>query len=286
MNKAGKVFSYLSLVKFSHIVFSLPFAIVGFFMGIEIASIPDIFSISAIFFCLIFARNAAMAFNRWIDRKYDSLNLRTKKREIPSGIISHRSVLIFIVVNTLLFILSSYFINITCFFLSPVALLVIFGYSYTKRISWTCHFILGLALAIAPVGAYVAVTGFIDINIIMLATTVMFWVAGFDIIYSIQDIYFDNEARLHSIPARFGVKKALFISRLSHVLTSVLLLLWWIIFCNMIFIVLVGTILFQLILLLLHLKIKDVQNVNKLFFTYNGFAAIVFSFFYLMKLFL
>ena len=208
--------SFFSLVKFSHTIFALPFALVGAFIGFLQQTNFQWIILFYILGCMITARNAAMAFNRYIDRKYDATNPRTRSREIPAGVISPWSALSFVIINSLIFVVFTWQINQWCFWLSPVALGVILGYSYTKRITWLCHFILGLGLGLAPVGAFMAVTGFLSGNIILLGFVVLLWVSGFDIIYALQDVDFDRNQQLHSIPAYFGSKTALLISRGLH----------------------------------------------------------------------
>ncbi|HNE29280.1 MAG TPA: UbiA-like polyprenyltransferase, partial [Saprospiraceae bacterium] len=186
--------SYFSLVKFSHTIFAMPFALAGFFIATRQQG-PDALNwrlLLLVVLCMVFARSAAMGFNRWLDRDIDAVNPRTRMREIPSGTIPARSALVFVLVNCLLFILTTFFINTLCFLLSPVALAVVLGYSYTKRFTWLCHFVLGLGLALAPVGAYLAVTGHFAWLPVLLGFTVLFWTAGFDIIYALQDEEFDK----------------------------------------------------------------------------------------------
>ncbi len=155
-----KISHYLSLIKFSHTVFALPFAIIGFFLGVEAhGGLPDWSIFVKVVLCMVFARSAAMGFNRYIDRKFDEQNARTAVREIPAGVISPNAALAFVITTSVLFMATSYWINPLCFILSPIALLVVLGYSYTKRFTWLCHIILGLGLALAPIGAYLAVTG-------------------------------------------------------------------------------------------------------------------------------
>ena len=201
--------NYLSLIKFIHTIFALPFAFIGFFLATKNNSI-DWTTFLYVVLCMIFARSAAMAFNRYIDRKIDKANQRTAKvREIPNGTISEKNAFIFVVLNCILFIGTTYLINSICFYLSPIALFVILGYSYTKRFTALCHLILGLGLSLAPLGSYLAVSGSFDIVPILFSVVVLFWVSGFDIIYSLQDEEFDKEQKLHSIPVLLGIEKSL-----------------------------------------------------------------------------
>jgi 4-hydroxybenzoate polyprenyltransferase len=272
--------SYLSLVKFSHTIFALPFAMVGFFMAVKHQGSTglDIKLLALVLGCMVFARSAAMAFNRWADRHFDAKNPRTAVREIPAGVISERQAFAFVVINCLLFVACTFFINWLCFALSPVALAVILGYSYTKRFTALCHFVLGLGLALAPVGAYIAVTGQFNILPILLGFVVLTWVSGFDIIYALQDDEFDRGQGLHSVPAMMGRANALMLSNVLHVISAALVFalgylgqfgtLYWI-----------GAAFFSLLLLYQHFLVKpnDLSKVNLAFFTTNGIASVVFG---------
>jgi 4-hydroxybenzoate polyprenyltransferase len=275
---------YLSLVKFSHTIFALPFAMVGYTLAVVH---PDhSFSWQTFFLvliCMITARNAAMAFNRYIDRYIDTKNPRTAVREIPSGIIKSKNALVFVLINVILFIATTYFLNPLCFYLSPVALMVVLGYSFTKRFTALCHLILGLGLAIAPVGAYLAVTATVDLLPVFYGLTVLFWVAGFDIIYALQDEDFDKEYYLYSIPATFGKGRSLKISEIFHLLSALFLILAaWILsesYINVGIIQWIGVAFFIALLYYQHtiVSAKDLSRINKAFFTTNGVASIVFG---------
>ncbi|MFM7728994.1 MAG: UbiA-like polyprenyltransferase, partial [Flavobacteriales bacterium] len=222
----AKVARYLSLVKFSHTVFALPFALIGFFLGLESTHSgfePILFV--KVMGCMVTARTAAMAFNRYADRSYDSLNERTRGRELPSGAINPSSAFFLVALSSFVFIAITFTINSICFWLSPVALAVILGYSLTKRFTSLCHLILGLGLSLAPIGAYLAVTGRFDFTPLLFSGAVLSWVGGFDIIYSLQDDTFDRSQRLHSIPASLGRKNALMVSSLLHLVCAGLLLI-------------------------------------------------------------
>jgi len=235
--------------------------------------------------CMVFARNAAMSFNRYADRHIDSQNPRTSGREIPSGVIKPQAVLLFLVINSILFIATTYFINELVFVLSPIALIVVLGYSYTKRFTALSHFILGLGLSLAPIGAYLSVTARFDLLPIVFSIIVLFWVSGFDIIYSLQDEIFDKEQRLHSIPARFGKKKALQFSSFLHTNCAVLILFAGII-AHFGIMYWIGSAVFVFLLLYQHLIIKpdDLSRVDAIFFTTNGIASLVFAFFVVIEL--
>jgi len=212
-----KLINYSRLVKFEHTIFALPFALIGFFFAIRQDSANlSIKLLILVLLCMVFARNAAMGFNRFLDREFDKLNPRTALREIPAGILEPKSVLLFVILNALFFITTTWFINSLCFYLSPVALFVILFYSYTKRFTPLCHFVLSLGLAIAPMGAYLAVAGKFDWLPLMLSLVVFFWVSGFDIIYALQDEDFDKDLNLKSIPSLIGKKRALQLAKIIH----------------------------------------------------------------------
>lgn len=231
---------------------------------------------------MVFARNAAMAFNRYLDRDIDVLNDRTKGREIPAGIIKPRHALLFILANCLLFILTTYFINTTCLFLSLIALLVVLGYSYTKRFTSYCHIILGLGLALAPLGSYIAVTEAFHIIPIVYGVAILFWVSGFDIIYALQDVDFDTENNLQSIPSRFGKTKALTISSCLHVMTALCIVYGSYLMLNhfpeMQYLHWIASFIFIGLLIYQHLLVGPdrLDKVNLAFFTTNGYASLIF----------
>lgn len=281
------ILTYFSLVKFAHTVFALPFALLGFFLGVSDSGEQiKIKLFILVLLCMVFARNAAMSFNRYIDRKYDQENNRTAKREIPAGIIKPFSAFVFIVINILGFIGTTYFINTICFFLSPIALLVILGYSYTKRFTFLCHFILGLGLSLAPIGAYLAVTGHFALYPILFSLVVLFWVSGFDIFYALQDTSFDKSKKLHSVPVKMGVINALILSAILHLISSFLIIYIGIIL-NFGILYWIGAIVFIILLIYEHLIVKpsDLSRVNQAFATLNGFASIIFCVFVIAELF-
>lgn len=277
----GSVKNYFSLVKFSHTVFALPFALVGFCLAVvHTANDFEFWRLVGVILCMIFGRNAAMAFNRYADRKIDALNQRTATRDIPSGKINAKNALLFVVINSVLFVICAGILNMLCLALSPIALLVILGYSYTKRFTALCHLVLGIGLALAPVGAYLAVTGQFDFTVILFGLVVLFWVSGFDIIYALQDASFDRENRLHSIPATLGVKRALQVSTLLHLVTAAIL-----IYLAMSFsfgtLYQIGTGLFILLLAYQHTLVKhnDLSKIGLAFFTTNGVGSVIFGIF-------
>ncbi|PCJ87773.1 MAG: 4-hydroxybenzoate octaprenyltransferase [Flavobacteriales bacterium] len=273
--------NYLSLIKFTHTVFALPFAVIGFLLAVVLTEATLSWKLfGLVFLCMVFARSAAMAFNRYLDRNIDASNPRTAIREIPKGIIKPKSALLFVIVNCLLFVTTTYFINKICFLLSPIALLVVLGYSYTKRITFLCHLVLGLGLSLAPIGAWLAVTGKFDWLPLFFSFAVLFWVSGFDIIYALQDVDFDQSKNLKSIPVKIGKKNALLLSSVFHFLTSFFILFagyyaefgqwYWI-----------GAAIFIALLIYQHLLVKphDLSKINLAFFTTNGIASIVFAVF-------
>ena len=275
--------SYLSLVKFSHTIFALPFACLGYFLGIQAnGGVFDWKIFGLVILCMVTARSAAMAFNRYLDADIDQLNYRTAGREIPAGIISKRRALLFVIINALLFIAATYFINPLCFYLSPVALFVILIYSYTKRFSFLCHLVLGVGLALAPVGAYLAVQGSFDVLPVVYGFAVLFWVAGFDIIYALQDEDFDKSLNLKSIPVWLGKEKALSFSFWLHMLSGLLIITAAFLLIKdyeqMRYLHWFGAMMFIGLLFYQHTLVKpyDLSKVNIAFFTTNGYASLIF----------
>ena len=279
---------YASLVLLAHSIFALPFAFIGFFLAINTTA-NDFNWLSLIFMvlCMVFARNSAMAFNRYLDRDYDAKNPRTQIRDIPSGRISAKEALAFTLINAALFILTTFFINTLCFYLSPIALAVVLGYSYTKRFTPLCHLILGLGLALAPIGAYLAVTGEFALTPIFFSLAVLCWVSGFDIIYALQDEAFDRQENLHSIPAWLGAKKALRVSAWLHVLSVVFIILP-LFFTTLSWFYICGVLFFALLLIYQHSLVKpdDLSKVTRAFQTTNGYASIIFALFYFLDVYL
>jgi 4-hydroxybenzoate polyprenyltransferase len=303
--------NYLSLIKFSHTIFAMPFALIGFFLAtsgrikfwfthmyteygpsswsVSYADQPR--SLGLVFLlvigCMVFARSAAMAFNRYLDRDIDALNPRTAIREVPRGIITPKNALLFTIANCLLFMAATFFINRICFFLSPVALAVVLGYSYTKRFTPLCHLVLGLGLSLAPIGAFLAVTGKFHLLPILFSLAVIFWVSGFDIIYSLQDEEFDKSQKLYSMPSWLGKAKALRVSEVLHLLSAACVVaagklggfgpLYW-----------AGVLVFGGMLVYQHSLVKpnDLRRVNIAFMTANGIASVVFAVFVIADLFL
>lgn len=289
--------NYLSLVKFSHTLFALPFAMIGFFLGIFGSSslyeekVPEMPLLLNRFFlviiCMVAARSAAMAFNRYLDRHFDAKNPRTAIREIPRGIIAPNRALRFVIICCIVFMISCWFINPICFYLSPVALFVILFYSYTKRFTPLCHLVLGISLSLAPIGAFLAVTGHFELLPLLFSGAVICWVGGFDIIYAMQDVDFDKSENLLSIPVALGKKRALAISSFLHLFSVTFVILagitggfgfwYW-----------TGTLLFAGMLVFQHLIVKpnDLSRVNIAFMTANGIASVVFAVFVITDMFI
>lgn len=271
--------NYLSLVKFSHTVFALPFALIGFMLAIEQQPEALTWMLALkVLLCMVFARTSAMAFNRWADRKIDASNPRTQIREIPAGIISAQSALLFTIFNCMAFVITTWFINLLCFYLSFIALAVILGYSYAKRFTALCHLVLGAGLSLAPIGAWLAVTGTFQLLPLLFSGAVLCWVSGFDIIYALQDEQFDKHQQLHSIPALFGGRQALLIARNLHVAAATFLLAAGL-QGGFHFVYMAGWGLFTGLLIYQHSLVKpnDLSRINLAFFTTNGVASVLFA---------
>jgi len=278
---------YFSLIKFSHTIFALPFAAIGFSLAVWYANYPFEWRLLlCVLLCMVFCRSAAMAFNRLVDYKFDKKNERTENREIPAGVISPRAALIFVILMSLLFIATTWFINRLCFFLSPIALAVVLFYSYTKRFTSLCHFFLGIGQALVPIGAYIAVSAEFAIIPIIFSFIVLGWMAGFDIIYALQDEEFDRRESLHSIPERLGRKNALRASIGIHVVTAILVVIVGFI-AEFSWLYWIGSVLFIGCLIFQHTIVSpnDISKVNLAFSTTNGFASIVYATFTIASLF-
>ena len=272
----SKIGDYLRLVKFSHTIFAMPFALLSFtyaWMTAEHDAVSWVVLLQVVA-CMVFARNVAMGFNRWADRNIDAENPRTANREIPAGVISSRGAVIFIIINALLFVATTLTINPLCAWLSPVALFVVMFYSYCKRFTAMAHIVLGLSLGIAPVGAYIAVTGTTAVECRLLAAVVTTWCAGFDIIYALQDAEFDRKRGLHSIPSHFSATTSLVICALL-LLASVGLLVWFALSEPLTWLLYTGCALFAAILALEHFLVTPTKqrNIGIAFGTLNAMAS-------------
>jgi 4-hydroxybenzoate polyprenyltransferase len=274
-----KIRSYASLVRFSHTVFALPFAFASLVLAWPSHPIT-LTTVLWILVAMVGARTAAMGFNRLADRNFDALNPRTKNWELPKGTVKTWEAGLLTIVASIIFVLGAYQLNWTCFVLSPVALAVIFFYSFTKRFTWTSHLFLGVALSLAPIGAWLAVAGRpIDLRELViplcLGLAVVFWLAGFDIIYSLQDREFDRSHGLHSIPVRFGVTWALRLSSFFHVCTIVFLILVGVA-AKLGIIYWIGCLAVSLILMWEHRIVRpnDLSRINRAFFDFNAYVSI------------
>ena len=281
-----KIGDYLSLVKFSHTIFAMPFALMAFVFALKTTEAE--FSwvlLLQIVGCMVFARNVAMGFNRWADHKIDIDNPRTASREIPAGKITPKSALIFVIVNALLFIATSLSINLLTAVLSPVALAIIMFYSYCKRFTAMAHLVLGLSLGIAPAAAYIAATGTIATAPCLISLLVLTWCGGFDIIYALQDLEFDRERGLHSIPVRFGVRGALYISIALHAV-SIAALILFALYCPQGWLLWTGVALFSLCIILEHILVTPTKqrSIGIAFGTLNGIASLTLATFTILQL--
>ncbi|WP_444550830.1 UbiA-like polyprenyltransferase [Candidatus Magnetomonas plexicatena] len=270
------------MIKFSHSVFALPFA---FTSGVLASGgIPSGRQILWITVAMISARSAAMGLNRIADRKIDALNPRTKNREIPAGVVKLTEATVFTALFSALFVLSAYMLNPLCFKLSPLVLAVLFFYSYTKRFTWSSHLFLGIAISGAPLGAWIAIRGDVSISILPLVFAVVFWLAGFDILYALQDVNFDKTHGLYSIPQRFGIKKAITLSRVFHLFTFILLALTGVFF-NMGIFYFIGIAVVAVLLIYEHLLVKpdDLSKLDMAFFNINGYISVTVFVFVLIE---
>ena len=273
----SKILDYLRLVKFSHTIFAMPFALLAFTYAWVTSepSHPLWLLLLQVVGCMVFARNVAMGFNRWADRDIDAENPRTAMREIPAGKVSPRGALLFIVINAILFIVVATTINPLCGWLSPVALAIVMFYSYCKRFTALAHIVLGVSLGIAPVGATMAVMGEAPLECWILALVVMSWCAGFDIIYALQDADFDRQRGLHSIPSHFSATTSLIISALLH-MVSIALLLWYATYQPHSWLLYLGCAIFTAIVASEHYIVTPTRqrNIGIAFGTFNALASL------------
>lgn len=279
----AKVIDYLNLVKFSHTLFAMPFALLSFVYAAK--SMPEVNNpywwvmlLVQVVLCMVFARNVAMGFNRWADRFIDADNPRTANREIPAGKISPKQAAWFVAGNAILFIVVSATINPLCGWLSPVALAIVMFYSYCKRFTSLAHIVLGLSLGIAPVGATIAVLGEITPQSIVLAMGVMCWSAGFDIIYALQDAEFDRSRGLRSIPSRFTARTSLIISALLHI-ASLLFVALYTTYQPQSWLAWLGFGLFTVVVVLEHILVTPTKqrNIGIAFGTFNALASVAYG---------
>lgn len=270
-------------IKFEHTLFALPFALMSTF--IASGGVPPWDKLFWILVAMVGARSAAMSFNRVIDADYDSKNIRTGKRAIPSGRLTKKHYAAFILLSIGLFELACYQLNFLAFILSPAALFILLFYSYTKRFTTFSHFFLGLALGIAPVGAWVAVKEEISLISLVIGISVLLWTAGFDMIYACQDIEFDREERLCSFPVKFGIRFSLRFSYFLHIIV-VIMLFMLVFIAGLRYIYLVGWLMISLLLMYEHHIVRpyDLSRVNMAFFTINGAVSLLLMFFTLFDI--
>ena len=268
----------LEMIKWEHSVLTLPFGLTGAVLAAR--GIPSLHTSIWIIVALVAARSAAMAFNRLVDATIDAANPRTRVRALPAGRLGKGFVTWFVVVTSAILIFAAYRLNPLAFYLSPVALAIIFLYSFSKRFTRWSHLVLGLAMGTAPIAAWIAVRGSLDPRILILTAAVVFWGAGFDILYSCQDFDFDCSADVYSVPKAFGIRASLNIARLFHLMT-VLLLAWMVVAFGLGKIAVAGVVFVALLLIYEHSLVKhdDLSRVNAAFFTMNGLISMAFLFF-------
>ena len=268
----------LEMIKWEHSVFALPFALTGAVLAAN--GWPSLRTLLLVVVCMVSARSAAMAFNRYADADLDAANPRTATRALPAGQLGRGFVLLFTIMAAAVFIAGTAMLNRLTFLLSPVALLVVLAYSYMKRITRWSHLVLGLALGIAPAAAWIGVRGSLDPRILLLTAIVLLWVGGFDVLYACQDFEHDRTAGLHSVPAAFGLEGAFWIARAMHLGVAILLFVFAHVF-GLGLIALVGMALVVLLLAYEHAIISpsDLRRMNAAFFTLNGVISVVFFLF-------
>lgn len=269
----NKIVTFMEMIKFSHTIFALPFALTGALLAAK--GLPDANKVFWIIIAMVGARTAAMGLNRLIDADIDAKNPRTATRAIPAGLLSKRFTLAVIVISFSLLFFAAAELNRLCFILSPLAVFFLVLYSYCKRFTSLAHLVLGVCLAAAPIGAWIAIRGSIESGPILLGVIVLFWVSGFDILYALQDLEFDKTAGLHSIPVYFGVSGSLWIARLFHFIMLILLVvLWKLLSLGMFF--LLGVAVTGGMLLYEHwlLRDADLKKLDAAFFTMNGYISL------------
>lgn len=274
---------YLKMIKIEHSIFALPFAFSAAMLAA--GGIPELNKILWITVAMVTARAAAFGFNRIIDRKIDALNPRTANREIPSGKIKLWEAYLFTLICLSVFVYSAWMLNPLCFKLSPIAVFVLFIYSYTKRFTWACHFFLGLALSLAPLGAWIAIKGNFEWDIIPMVFAVIFWLAGFDTLYALWDVEFDKKFGIYSIPRVFGVKKAIYLARIFHLIAFSFLIITGMIF-KLNFLFWTGLLLVAYLFIKEHSLVKpnDLSKLNIAFFNMNGYISLTVFFFTALSL--
>lgn len=274
----NKIKIFLEMIKFEHTIFALPFAFMGALLGSVVVNgvYPSWAQVGWVTLAMVGARTAAMGLNRIIDKVIDAKNPRTASRAIPAGLISSGWAMVFVVISFALLFWATWNLNSLSMKLLPIAVLFLVGYSYTKRFTWLCHVILGLTIAMAPMGGWIAVTGEITGVSLIFYVTIALWTAGFDIIYACQDVEFDQKEGVYSIPSRFGIKNGLFIARAFHMLTAVGLLCIFFM-TDLSFVYLIGLLIAYAILYYEHRLVSptDLSKLNAAFFTMNGILSVV-----------
>jgi 4-hydroxybenzoate polyprenyltransferase len=267
-----KIKIILEMIKFEHTIFALPFAFTGALLAAN--GLPSWRTVLWIAAAMFGARSAAMGFNRWADRDIDAENPRTKNRALPMRLVTPLQVIVFTSVSSALLIVAAYMLNPLSFYLSPVALAVVFFYSYTKRFTYLSHAFLGLAICLSPIGAWIAVTGKIEPPALVLGAAVLFWLLGFDVLYALQDMEFDRKAGLHSIPERFGIRRSLWISRASHAV-AMAALLWLSYLLSLGWLYLAGIFIALCLIVYEHTLVKehDLSQLDVAFFNMNGYIS-------------
>ena len=276
---------FMEMVKFPHTIFALPFALSAALLAA--GGLPSGRQLLFIVLAMVGARTAAMSMNRLIDAGIDARNPRTAARAIPAGLLSREAVATAIIISVALLLWSAAMLNPLCLKLSPVALFFLVLYSYCKRFTALAHIVLGICLAAAPIGAWVALKGVIELPAVILGFLVLFWVTGFDILYALQDLDFDRQAGLHSIPVALGINGSLWLSRLFHLLT-VLLLIWLILLLQLGYWFRIGSVIMAAMLLYEHLLLRngDLTRLDAAFFTMNGYISLTFLLTTALELFL
>lgn len=270
----SKVKAYLDMIKFQHSIFALPFAYLGAFLA-EMR-IPSFLTLFWITLAMVGARSFAMAMNRLIDKEIDRRNPRTAERALPKGLLQNSNVLIFSLVSLTLFLVAVYNLAPICRYLWPLVVIPFVVYPYTKRFTWFSHFVLGLCLGLAPVGAWIGVTNSVAVEPLLLGVAVLCWVAGFDIFYAIQDMDFDREYSLHSIPANFGLGTSLALTKILHS-TAIVFLVWTGVRLDLGIIYFIGVFVTGLLLAYENsiIKTNDLSRLNMAFFTMNGVISVL-----------
>jgi 4-hydroxybenzoate polyprenyltransferase len=271
----GKILTTLEMIKFEHSIFALPFALTGALLALR--GLPSLRQLVWIMVAMVSARSAAMTFNRIVDVSFDALNPRTRARALPAGHLSVRFAVIFTMIACGLLVLAAYELNPLAFKLSPLAIAILLGYSYTKRFTWASHLVLGVCLGLSPIAAWIALRGDVKLCVILLGAAVTLWVAGFDVIYACQDVEFDRQIGLESLPKRYGVRAALWASAILHVVMLVLLLAV-VRLEHLGLIAIIGLAVVAALLFWEHSLVKptDLSRINAAFFTINGYISVLF----------